>query len=214
MSEIKGFDKEKLKKKQRMAMIKVPHIQFDFGQIRKACEAADEFADSIRTEVEKRMKEELDNIEIANICEMAIAYLDMVQKDNDRYNQGLQDAWELAKKIAMEKSNGGFDSYEIADIFGFNDMDAIFMSYTPQEALAKLKAYEEAQEEIKVGDVVEVKVVNKSIPFVIIAIYGERTWGYEIGESEFEIPLQDITKLTMKKTGKHIDIQSVLKQIK
>lgn len=127
----------------------------------------------------------------------------------DRYNQGLQDAWELAKKIAMEKSNGGFDSYEIVDIFGFNDMDAIFMSYSPQEALAKFKAFEDVQKEIKVGDVVRFKtdhdiclVVTKlrADAFDAINESGATYSGRCYGDWE--------------KTGQHIDIESVLEQIK
>ena len=122
------------------------------------------------------------------------------------YNKGLNDAWELAKKIAMEKSNGGFDSYEIVKIFGFNDMDAIFMSYTPQEALAKLEAYEKEQAEIKVGDVVT--IIDK--PVVVTRVSEDKTKvdGFGIGGFAMTYKYDDC-----KKTGKHIDVQSVLQQI-
>lgn len=133
-------------------------------------------------------------------------------KPDKTYEEGLNDAWELAKKIAMEKSNGGFDSYEIVKIFGFNDMDAIFMEYTPQEALAKLKAYEEAQEtekmaKINVGDVVKydgIQAVVMDIDTVDnVALFTENSC------VESWIP-----QCFVVKTGKHIDIAGLLEQIK
>lgn len=132
------------------------------------------------------------------------------------YNQGLQDAWELAKKIAMEKSNGGFDVYEIVGIFGFNDMDAIFMSYTPQEALAKLKAYEEAQEEkrkaeemakIHVGDVVKYDGIQAVV--MDIDTVGNVALFTENACIESWIP-----QCLVKKTSKNIDVESLLGQIR
>lgn len=63
------------------------------------------------------------------------------------YEEGLQDAWELAKKIDL------FDTEERTKIFGYITSEYIKEHYTVQEALAKLKAYEE-EKEIKVGDVV------------------------------------------------------------
>lgn len=127
-------------------------------------------------------------------------------KPDKTYEQGLQDAWELAKKIAMEKSNGGFDSYEIVDIFGFNDMDAIFMSYTPQEALAKFKAYEESQEN-NVGDVVTNHNLGRCI---VLEKRNDGLLNVLTESGEVRIRRQD----ELHKTGKHIDIESLLGQIK
>ena len=129
---------------------------------------------------------------------------------SEAYNKGLEDgrndAWKLANKIADTLTTS-----ERARIFnyvvgGITVVD-ILRDFAPQEALAKLEAYEKANE-IKVGDVV--------------TVCGEKgiVVGYLCGLEEYEVWMdgygrpQRICKNEIKKTGKHIDIQSVLEQIK
>lgn len=52
------------------------------------------------------------------------------------YEKGLNDAWKLAKKIQ------GLDCKIREKIYGIYKMLVIFEKFTPQEALAKLEAYE------------------------------------------------------------------------
>lgn len=63
----------------------------------------------------------------------------------DGYDKGLNDAWELAKKLELNEVDGGFSNDKIAKTFGCT-VYSVFEIFTPQEAIAKLKAYEEAQE--------------------------------------------------------------------
>ena len=129
-------------------------------------------------------------------------------------NEGRNEVWELAKKIAVEPEIGGYDGMQLHDIFGFSDMDGVFTSYSPQEALAKLEAYEKEQNEIKVGDVVESTTTGKE--FLIITEENDDS-DYEFGVIDLEGMIIDrICNDTryFKKTGKHIDIQSLLEQIK
>ena len=49
------------------------------------------------------------------------------------YEQGLNDAWELAKKIVMGVEDGGFDSQEVIDVFGKNRYYS-FKDLTAEEA--------------------------------------------------------------------------------
>ena len=79
---------------------------------------------------------------------------DVLHSTDELYNKGLNDGWELAKKIVVSPTNGGYTAGELLKIFG--TMESILNAYTPQEALAKVKAYEE-RNEIKVGDVVRLK---------------------------------------------------------
>lgn len=58
------------------------------------------------------------------------------------YSEGMNDAWELARKITIEFELGGFGAMELCDIFGTSDIDMILTDFTPQEALLKLEAYE------------------------------------------------------------------------
>lgn len=70
------------------------------------------------------------------------------------YELGLSDAWEAARKIEMEPNNGGLSFDEMSNIFKKTSAGAVFEDYTPQEAIAKIKAYEDSKE-IKRGDEVD-----------------------------------------------------------
>jgi hypothetical protein len=58
--------------------------------------------------------------------------------------------------MALPTDKGGYTASELAYIFGGVNYEVIFKVFTPQEALAKVKEYEE-RNEIKVGDVVKLK---------------------------------------------------------
>ena len=119
------------------------------------------------------------------------------------YEKGLEDAWKLANNIADTLTTS-----ERAEIFGYvingiTVMD-ILRDFSPQEALAKLEAYEK-EHEIKVGDIVynddtmEEGVVTHIDNDEVFMLYDDGSCGNTYGN--------------LTKTGKHIDIQSVLKQI-
>ena len=112
------------------------------------------------------------------------------------YNKGLLDGYNLVAKI------NDYTYEQLTDIFGMCSLRYILQSFTPQEAIAKLKEYEYAQK-LKVGDVIK-------LPFgigVVTSIDGEdvvfMTKSGEFGRLEGSVP----------KTGKHIDIKAILDQI-
>lgn len=117
---------------------------------------------------------------------------------SEAYNKGLNDAWELAKKIYEMKSK------EFDEVFRDVHYVDVFYHFTPQEALAKLEAYEKSKE-IKVGDIVcnddvmENGIVTYIADDEVFMLYDDGSCG--------------LVKGNLTKTGKHIDIQSVLKQI-
>jgi len=82
--------------------------------------------------------------------------------ENKAYNRGLNDAWDAARKIAQTYAH--FTCYDLNKIFGDRDSvgrKMIFEEYTPQDAIRKIKEYEDKQKqspEIKVGD--EVKTIS------------------------------------------------------
>lgn len=125
------------------------------------------------------------------------------------YEQGLEDAWELLEKMWV------MDYDKIYEIFEVSCATEVFRDYTPQEALAKLKAYEE-ESEIKVGDVVEMHDprYKDSAPYMIkgcvIGMYNNKS-AYVL-EDNGDVEEWECKK--MKKTGKHIDIASLLVQIR
>ena len=67
------------------------------------------------------------------------------------YQQGLDDAWNAARKICNEPEDGGLPASAVVELFGRNGS---ILGCSAQNAINKLKAYEEQQkaDEIKVGD--------------------------------------------------------------
>ena len=118
------------------------------------------------------------------------------------YEDGLNDAWELARKIENKMSLVNlkylFNSTKIADILD---------NFTPQQALAKIEAYEESKA-IKVGDVVECFSDYKGVVLDCDDELGTLDVFSENGCVE-GLAFSDV-----KKTGRHIDIQHILEQIR
>ena len=142
-----------------------------------------------------------ENLDKLQKCETELSW-------DEAYIKGLEDAWNLAIKLWLPSSYGGLKGSEVMNIFDC-DYYAIAKLYTPQEALAKLEAYEK-ENEIKVGDVVEIESTKEC--YVILAIYGKIIWGYSCEGNES--PLQELDGVTITKTGKHIDITSALEQLR
>ncbi|MBR2408946.1 MAG: hypothetical protein IKB07_08320 [Lachnospiraceae bacterium] len=120
------------------------------------------------------------------------------------YEQGLADAWELAKKVLLGIKDGGFDSNSVMDIFGRVPY-FVFKDFTAEEALAKIEAYEK-EKEIKVGDVVEDEEGTKAL----VIDEGLENTCFVFTENGC---VEDWYKVDLKKTGKKISIGDLLRQI-
>lgn len=144
-------------------------------------------------------------VRFADMEDIIFSEEEMIPADKT-YEQGLADAWELAKKILY-----GIDK-QLIEIFELNVEPAFFdlthkreiiNSHTPQEALAKIEAYK-MEKEIKVGDVVKCGVytcvVTVAYTETAEVLFGDGTFG-------------TIVKEKVENTGKHIDIESLLRQI-
>ena len=68
------------------------------------------------------------------------------------YDKGLQDAWELARKINDMPNSKMQEIFDISEDVIEVEWE-LFNNFTPQQALAKIEAYEKSQQ-IQVGDVV------------------------------------------------------------
>lgn len=124
--------------------------------------------------------------------------------------EGQNEAWELAKKIAVIPKDGGYGGSKLIEIFNTALNNEIF-NLTYPEAAAKVAEWEKAKEEVKVGDVYMSRVGNY---FVIYDIDHEKgiakiLWS-DLSNSAREL---DDIKEYYTKTGRHIDIDSFLKQI-
>ena len=121
-----------------------------------------------------------------------------------------EEAWEIAKKILLYPDHGGFNATELEEIFGRTEH---LLELTPQEAKAKIEAWE-AVKEIKVGD----EVVPKSDPnnneYKFVVTIKDDEDGTISGFSVFGGDVfygRDIERY--QKTGRHIDIKGIMNQI-
>lgn len=116
-----------------------------------------------------------------------------------------EEAWEIAGRIILPERCGGLSSKEIRHIFGDVDVEDIIKDFSPQQAKAKIEAWE-AEKEIKVGDVVKVGCYTG-----LVTSDDHMDDSYDILFSDGGTSKINIKDL--KKTGRHIDIEIVLKQI-
>ena len=137
--------------------------------------------------------------------------LDNAPVEHKTYSQGLADAWKLAKKIVLSPYNGGMSSGTLDEIFDkYSDMDSVLMNYTAEEALAKIEAYEKERAEVKIGDEVVHGIGGCETKFIVTSMSDGMIRGFDSNgiTHSFTFPNRFITK-----TGKHIEIESLLKQI-
>ena len=118
---------------------------------------------------------------------------------------GQNEAWELVRKIFDMETN------DIEDIFIKEDawnLGTVLNNYTYQEAAAKVAEWEKAKEEIKVGDVLE-GIYDNTLKCVVTNLYTDNTAYLVFDDGSAGWHELD----NFKKTGRHIDIDSFLKQI-
>lgn len=128
------------------------------------------------------------------------------------YEDGLNEAWECAKKIEAPTVEGGLSGQELALIFKDGaTLYKVFKNYSAREAVTRIKEYEEEQKkaaEIKIGDEV---TDNDGWNGVVTYISPDGEY--------LVVTLQDGSALRwekehFKKTGRHFpQIAEVLKQM-
>lgn len=124
----------------------------------------------------------------------------------EAYNKGLEDAIELARKLYE------MPIHRLEQIFdGHIHMTDVLDNYDYIEILAKLKAYEKVKE-IKVGD--EISVLGNEIKGYVIDESKEYEDCYVVLITNYkDLRTAIYNKTVIEKTGKHIDISSILEQI-
>lgn len=127
---------------------------------------------------------------------IALRESDIIQKPD----MTAEEAWEIAKNLFADYSNA-----ELDEIFGKGWSFSKLMELTPKEAKAKIEAWEAKQ--IKVGDEVDI-CGDKGI----VTSFG--TDGDRIHVLYLDGIVNSYRKdKDIKKTGRHIDIDGLLKQI-
>ena len=123
------------------------------------------------------------------------------------FDRGCNAAWELARKIAVVPKEGGCTGRELFEIFNTATISKIF-SLTYPEAAAKVAEWKEGKEEIKVGDEVE-KNDLRDVRFIVTFTNGRLMNGV----TQSGLVFANEKPKEWHKTGRHIDIDSFLKQI-
>lgn len=68
------------------------------------------------------------------------------------YENGLNDAWDAVRKIALDEKDGGLDVAAYHEIFGYGkSFCAVLKTFSAPEAIEKIRQYEQEQENFKVG---------------------------------------------------------------
>ena len=138
----------------------------------------------------KELKEDFEKSKIVNLNAGRLA--------------GQNEAWELAQKIFRGAHNNGYSPKELAQIFGCEVSKPCIVENTYPEAAAKVAEWEKAKEEIKVGDVVS----REGFYGVVKSVSDDWLNGITASGVNFQW-----LKCKCTKTGRHIDIDSFLKQI-
>ena len=123
------------------------------------------------------------------------------------YQRGLNDAWEVARKIVCDEK---LDWNTLLHLFNRGNFTGIFGDFSAAEAIEKLKAYEEKQkadDEIKVGD--EVEVLNSGSKYLIAWFAGKSLCGFAHDGVTCHLQPSDV-----RKTGRHFDIDKILEEMK
>lgn len=145
----------------------------------------------------------------------------LLEKQDGEYERGLNDAWELAKKVDCYPIDGGWGYDELHVIFDSHNTSEIFKNHTYQEALAKVKAYEKNKEEEaakpKLGDVVEVIHRNRiGQETHVKGIYlqeTDETHNVVVDSGNVYI-FEKESVVSINKTGDFLDIPGTLRFIK
>lgn len=140
--------------------------------------------------------------------------LDKLRKPDD---MTAEEAWNIAKKIILNPGIDGYTTPELGEIFGTPSIIEIFRDNTiPQQAKAKIEAWE-AKKEIKVGDEITAKDDDGNVLKLFVQKITRdnriKYWGI-INHDDGTADVGFISHGNdVKKTGRHVDIQSVIEQI-
>ena len=122
-----------------------------------------------------------------------------------------EEAWELARRIVGCREHG-LEETKRREIFSRDDAFDVFNLFSVKEAKAKIEAWE-SENEIKVGDVVRSKHYE-SREYLVTYISKNRIMAGVCLQTGEVIPEKsEVSTNSMVKTGRHINIDEILKQI-
>lgn len=149
----------------------------------------------------------------------AAGRLDKAEKE--AYDRGLNDCWEMIRKLRKIEF---LDRKEIFSLDHGTFISNIVDEFTPQQALAKIRAWEEKKaeeerkeqeeaEKIQIGDVVKITIRNcTGVPPTyrgVVISNTEYSLLFMRKNGQTDCVVKD-SAVTIEKTGEHVDILGVL----
>lgn len=127
------------------------------------------------------------------------------------YEKEIEETWKYAKKIAVNPVHGGYTIEELDSIFGTRVLSDVF-NLSASEAIEKIKAYEQKQEEIQVGDEVKWNGDESDAMFVVTHISED---GYISGINSEEMRYDRRNPENWTKTGRRFpELAEILAKMK
>jgi len=138
------------------------------------------------------------------------------QDQDDDYQRGCKDAWDMAKRITLEPIDykGSIPVDKLKEVFGTPRAYRVFQEYSYQEVVSMLNATVECKDEIRVGDIVRYKK-DDHLDLYVLKVYDDKTCfkglvisdsrGYSCGDTISFCFIDDYVK-----TGRHHDFNSIL----
>lgn len=153
-------------------------------------------------EITRLLKE---NAQIKDDYELA---LKVCEDDTKARTAGQEEAWKLALKLRYMDYEDKVECFGL-EYDGKEKWIEIMEKYTYTEAAAKVAEWERKKEEICVGDVVRFKE-NHRVEFCVTNILDDR---FLYGVSAEGDVYADRNNKLFEKTGRHIDVASMMAQI-
>ena len=173
--------------------------------------STDKYAEPLTTYTEpledkiKRQAAEITRL-LAEIEKLKAENGNVIWEIERAFDRGCNAAWELARKIVLKN---GYSAYDLHEIFNCCGSHQALEDYTYPEAAAKVSEWKKAKEEIKVGDIIRNKYSTSS-EFCVTDIGCD---GHLYGVGGYGLIYSNQDPEYWEKTGRHIDIDSFLKQI-
>lgn len=131
--------------------------------------------------------------------------------DDDIETMTAEEAWEIARRIVGCREHG-LEETKRREIFSRDDAFDVFNLFSAKEAKAKIEAWE-AEKDIKVGDIVRPKTTKEREYMVTYISESRKLAGVCLQTGEVIPEAFEVSADSVVKTGRHIDIEGILKQI-
>lgn len=133
--------------------------------------------------------------------------------------QGRKEAWEAARKIALDTDDGGISKDELKEIFGSLSFYNLIKYLSASEVISNLREYEKKKnDEIQVGDevIINENAISSFKPntkAIVIMIDGCSRYSYNVMNANGNTHW--LEKNEIRKTGRHFpEIVEMLKKLK